>query len=145
MFELLLKRSMRDADYTEGRLYSRTDNTRGWTYLMDTLEPHAIDWQREKKIMGRTAIPEGQYNMRFTTSKKFGDMTPYVQCVPHFTGILMHPGNTVADTRGCILVGIRDEHHHGTLVSSRHCFEMLQSLLWQNTGPAGRWKLKISG
>ena len=144
MFELLLKRKVLAADYTEGQLFSRGDNTQHWTYLMDTLEPHAIDWQREKKIMGRTAIPEGQYIMGFTTSKKFGEMTPYVQRVPHFTGILMHPGNTPSDTRGCILVGMRDVHHHGTLVNSRHCYEMLQSLLWQNTSPVGRWKLTIN-
>ena len=143
MFELLLKRKVFEADYTEGRLYSRTDDSQRWTYLMDTLEPHAIDWLKEKKTMGRTAIPEGRYTMGFTTSKKFGELTPYLQCVPHFTGILMHPGNTVADTRGCILVGMRDVHHPGMLVNSRHCFEMLQSLLWQNTSPAFSWKIKI--
>ena len=32
-------------------------------YVCDSMEPHAIDWSKEKKIMGKTAIPCGEYDV----------------------------------------------------------------------------------
>ena len=32
-------------------------------YVCDTLEPRAIEWSKEKKVKGKTAIPCGKYEM----------------------------------------------------------------------------------
>ena len=59
------------------------------------------------KISNQTAIPAGRYRVEITFSPRFRRMLPEVLDVPGFTGIRIHPGNTAADTSGCILVGQR--------------------------------------
>ena len=76
------------------------------TYFCDTLEPHAIDWSKEKKVVGKTAIPCGRYKVTLRYSTTFKRKMPFLENVPHFTGIMLHPGNSPEDTRGCILVGM---------------------------------------
>ena len=71
-----------------------------------TLEP----WQY--------AIPAGCYRLRLTYSPTFQELLPLLDGVlgyarqPHNgirrTGIRIHAGNTIADSRGCILVGEAD-------------------------------------
>ena len=103
-------------------------------YICDTLEPHAIDWSKEKKVKGRTAIPCGQYRIEYKRSPKFGRRMPYLVDVPHFQGIMIHSGNYPKDTQGCILVGVNPPMKQGIpipkLTGSRIKFDMLNELIF---------------
>lgn len=49
-----------------------------------------------------SCIPLGSYSLIRYTSRRFGE-TFLFSFVPSRGGILFHPGNTVADSKGCIL------------------------------------------
>lgn len=104
--KLKLQRRFRGEDYTIGTLY--IDGER----FCDTLEDRDRDENRngrfdggEKKIAGRTAIPNGTYPVIVNVSPRFGRELPRLQNVPDFEGVLIHRGNTPEDTAGCILIG----------------------------------------
>lgn len=113
--------------YTAGRLYF--DDLR-----CDTLEPTVrelidldgdgkYDSPGEGKVYGQTAIPAGRYRIRMLMSPRFHREMPYLMDVPGFTGIMIHPGNKVEDTKGCVLVGVSGPR--GTLTDSRGWSDLL--------------------
>jgi hypothetical protein len=57
------------------------------------------------KIKTKTAIPSGRYEIVVSFSDRFQKMLPLLLDVPAFAGIRIHPGNTDADTEGCLLPG----------------------------------------
>lgn len=97
--KLELKRIALRPTYTIGRLY--VDGQ----YWCDTLEDRVRDLSKERKVPGETAIPPGTYDVVVNISPKFKRLLPRLLRVPHFDGILIHRGNTAADSAGCILVG----------------------------------------
>lgn len=51
-------------------------------------------------------IPKGVYPIEYTWSPKFNRLLPLLK-VPHRKGIRIHAGNSSADTKGCILLGLQ--------------------------------------
>lgn len=115
--DLLLKRIARRDTYTIGKLYI------DGVYFCDTIEDcdRGLDQSlpvcvnKKKKVYGKTAIPTGRYQVtlsmqspRFSKKKQYDFCKGYLPRlinVPAFEGVLIHIGNTAADSEGCILVG----------------------------------------
>lgn len=77
----------------------------------------------EWKVAKETAIPAGRYKITITHSNHFKRDLPLLNAVPGFLGVRIHPGNTEADTEGCILVGT--SAGEDALTESRRAFEEL--------------------
>lgn len=96
-------------------------------YLCDTLEDRVRDLTKETKIAGKTAIPEGEYEIIVSISPRFRRKLPRLLEVPGFSGILIHRGNTPEDTAGCILVG--ENREPGRVINSTHYELLLTELI----------------
>lgn len=81
----------------------------------------------EWKVYGQTAIPRGTYTVIITESARFKRPLPLLLNVPGFEGIRIHPGNTAADTDGCILVGYTEAP--GFIGRSRDAFARVFALI----------------
>lgn len=125
--EFRLKRMYFGSTYTIGALQYRMNPEDNYTYLCDTLEPHAIDWNKDIKLKGKTAIPEGKYRIEFRKSRRFGKLMPFLLDVPEFDGVMIHAGNYPNDTQGCILVGKNDVK--GMVTHSLVHFKKLYALM----------------
>lgn len=119
--KLRVERLWKKPAYTVGRLF--VDGK----FFCNTLEDTVRDLSNEKKVYGKTAIPYGEYKVVYNWSPKFGRDLPRLLNVPAFEGILIHPGNTVDDSAGCILVGRNTEV--GRLTESRYTSDKLNVLI----------------
>ena len=113
-----LKRIALRSTYTIGKLY--IDDA----YFCDTLEDTVRDTNKsgkfdngEQKVKGKTAIPYGTYEIKWTYSPRFKKYTPQLMNVPSFEGIRVHAGNTSADTEGCLILG--ENKQVGKVLNSR--------------------------
>ena len=139
--ELLVKRVAKKNTYTIGKLYIDGE------YFCDTLEDkdrglkqtdHIIKIKRTK-VQHQTAIPTGTYEVTMNVvsprfSKRdfyrkncYGGRVPRILDVPGFDGILIHIGNTAADSSGCILVGKNSQV--GKVLNSTNTFKNLYKIL----------------
>lgn len=127
--ELKLIRTKSNKDYTEGKLYING------VFFCDTLEDKdrgllqtmTIDTIKTIKVYKETCIPYGKYKVVLSMSKRFGKVMPELLDVKGFTGIRAHSGNTIYDTEGCILVGIKSSN--GVITNSRKTFNALMNIL----------------
>jgi hypothetical protein len=78
------------------------------------------DCLRLEKIHGETCIPAGRYEVVFSFSNRFKKFLPLLIDVPNFEGVRIRPGNTAADTEGCILPGF--EKAEDLVTNSRAAF-----------------------
>ncbi len=119
--KLKVERLWPKPSYTVGRLY--VDGK----LFCNTLEDVVRDLPKEQKVYGQTAIPPGTYKVVYNYSPKFKRKLPRLLDVPYFEGILIHPGNTAADSAGCILVG--NNSAVGRLSNSRATSDRLNVLI----------------
>jgi hypothetical protein len=138
---LTVKRIAKRENYTIGKLYI------DGTYFCDTLEDRdrgleqamPLDMIRRIKVPGETAIPVGTYELsmrhispKYSKKKAFaftGGVMPRLLAVPGYEGVLIHSGNTAADSEGCILVG--ENKAVGKVLNSMATFKALWSVLNQ--------------
>ena len=79
------------------------------------------------KVHGKTAIPIGRYRLGIRFSPKHSKELLYLRNVPDFQYIELHPGNTPADTEGCILPGLARDHATMTVSKSRRAVDWLET------------------
>ena len=105
--------------------FQRTDQSTISRVLIDDVPVcYALeDVVRPEKIHGETAIPAGTYQVIVTHSPHFGRDLPLLVNVPGYEGVRIHPGNTAADTEGCILPGTA--HTTDAVQNSRVAFDLL--------------------
>lgn len=108
--------------FTSGRFYIDT------TFECYTLEDEVREVKgkpvAEWKIKGETAIPRGTYKVIINYSNRFKRDLPLLLNVEGFTGVRIHPGNTAANTEGCILVG-DESSEDGFMGKSKQAFDRL--------------------
>lgn len=105
--------------------------------LEDVCRPNGV------KIKGETAIPNGEYNMIINHSNRFNRLMPLIFNASDlsvisgsvsWSGIRIHPGNSDADTDGCILVGMskKTDWISASNEAYDHLFSKLISLYQSN-------------
>jgi hypothetical protein len=85
------------------------------------------------KIVGKTAIPAGRYQVTVDWSNRFQKYALHILDVPNFAGIRIHSGNTDKDTDGCLLVG--QERALNAVFKSRDAF----AAVWAKLTEAAPW------
>ena len=139
-----MQRIARRDTYTIGRLY--IDGERFCDTIEDTdrglRQDLPLSVNQAKKRRGITAIPVGRYRVtlgvksqKYSKKKQYdftGGFIPRLVNVPAFDGILIHIGNTAADSEGCILVGRNTKV--GMVLESTKTFRDLYARLKSATG-----------
>ena len=124
--QILIQRHALKAGYTIGRMEingryfcdTLEDTDRGLSDEMSEDEIAAL------KVKDATASPTGTYRIDMQTrSPRFGRVLPRLISVKGYAGVLIHSGNTAADTEGCILVG--ENRERGKVLNSRATLESL--------------------
>lgn len=123
--ELTLNRIFLGSSATIGELYIDKK------YIADTLEDRVRP--EGEKVYGKTAIPEGSYQVVLSYSPRFKKILPEILNVPNFTGIRIHCGNSSADSSGCVLVGTWDGKKEDWISDSKIAFNKLMYLLQEAT------------
>lgn len=108
LFSLERKRRFTDGDDIEGILY---------------VNGVALCFTLENKLY---MIPQGLYTVAYNESPKFGRKLPLIyndsDCRPA-RGLRIHAGNSISDTKGCVLVGMNTK----TVGSNPYSIRLLES------------------
>ena len=89
------------------RFEFKDTHTIGKLYIDGVYECYTLEdvVRNGSKVIGKTAIPTGEYKVIIDASVRFKQDMPHILDVPNFTGVRIHSGNTSAHTEGCILLG----------------------------------------
>lgn len=96
-------------------------------HLCDTLEDRVRP--EGEKVYGKTAIPEGTYEVKLTHSPRFKKTLPEILNVPNFSGIRIHSLNKAEESEGCIGVGEWNGKDTNWISNSRKAFNKLFAIL----------------
>jgi len=96
-------------------------------HLCDTLEDRVRP--EGEKVYGKTAIPEGTYEVKLTHSPRFKKILPEIINVPNFSGIRIHSLNKAEESEGCIGVGEWNGKDTNWISNSRKAFNKLFAIL----------------
>lgn len=109
--------------FVEGKLYTDTieDKTRDLNKDGDLLD------EGEAKVMHKTAIPYGRYEVIVNMSTRFKRMLPRILNVPHFDGVLIHNGKDETSSSGCIIIG--ENRIKGKVLNSTYWMNKLTDFL----------------
>ena len=125
-FSLILERNKSTLHSTTGKLLL-IDNKNNLILQLQTLERPWIF--NERKV---SCIPTGTYLVKRHVSPKFGQCFK-IQDVKGRSDILIHSGNVVGDTLGCILVGLTsgygDDSSSAMIYNSRKAMGVLLALI----------------
>ena len=138
--KLELKRIAKRDTYTIGKLYI------DGVYFCDTIEDKdrglkqsmSLNEIKQIKVKHQTAIPTGTYEITLhVVSPKYSQKPWYVNLcgakmprllnIPGYDGVLIHPGNSAADSSGCLVVGKNTVV--GKVTDSRTTFKNLYAKL----------------
>lgn len=124
--KLLLKRERFSEQSTIGRLFIVDDEGKEH-FECDILEDsdRKLEESPARKIYGKTAIPRGHFQIVVTYSQRFARPLPLLQNVPGYEGVRIHPGNTPANTDGCLLPGSFAPSNPNFVSNSKLAFERL--------------------
>ena len=119
------------------RIWLTGASTVGQLYVNGEFECYVLEDRYrpppEPKVRGATAVPCGRYEIVINHSPRFNRELPILLGVPDFAGVRIHPGNTAADTEGCLLPG--RIHHGESVLESRKAFDSLFAKLKASPGP----------
>lgn len=88
---------------------------------------------------GISCVPAGFFRLVLAPSRRFGREMPRLMSVPGRGGILIHGGNSTADTSGCILVGRERAGDGRTILRSREALSFVEDWLKRATSGGEAW------
>ena len=97
--------------------------------------------QREEKITGITGIPSGAYEvklkevltpmtLRYQKKYDWFEWHLELQDVPNFTDVYIHIGNSVKDSKGCVLVGNIKPENNDYIINSTSTMARFYEKVW---------------
>lgn len=137
---LRLERYIFNSDCTIGRLYQSSvagacsADDEFLCYVLEDVD-RKLEIQPSRKSAGETAIPRGSYKIEATYSNRFHRCLPQLLEVPQYTGVRIHPGNTKADTEGCLLPGLSVATDQKSVLQSKAAFDKVFALIQSSKTP----------
>lgn len=142
------------------RYSSGKEDTLGKLYINEEFYGYTLEDQyHETKVPNDTRIPAGEYEILFrkvggmndTYSFKYKDIHKgmlWLQNVKGFEYVLIHIGNTEADTKGCILVGsqVMNENNMNQarqIIGSKAAYYKIYPVVAAHLENGGKVKIKI--